>query len=73
MDCQTQPSVWQWHSKLRGDVGIRYQFDEKVDVGMQKSVRSALRFFNEFRKEDLANGVSREPQVSRTSREWRDI
>ncbi len=61
MDCQTQPSVGEWHSKLRGNVGIGYPFDEKVDVGMQKPVKLALRFFNELRKEDLANRVSREP------------
>ncbi len=44
-----------------GDRRIQYQFDEKVDITIQKSVKSALRFFNELRKEAVAGGNQQQP------------
>ena len=40
---------------------IQYQFDEKVDKAIEKSVKSALRFFNELRKQAIINGLQQQP------------
>ena len=40
---------------------VHYQFDEKVDFAIEKSIRSAQRFYNELRKAALEKGEKQEP------------
>ena len=38
------------------DYKTQFQFDQKVDIAIEKSVRATLRFYNELRKQAVARG-----------------
>jgi hypothetical protein len=40
---------------------MQFQFDEKVDTAIGKSVKATLKFYNEFRKQSLARGEAVRP------------
>jgi hypothetical protein len=40
---------------------MHFQFEEKVDLAIGKSVRATLRFYNELRKQALARGNEGNP------------
>ena len=39
----------------------QFQFDEKVDLALSKSVKATLKFYNELRKQALARGEAVKP------------
>ena len=39
----------------------QFQFDQKVDLAIGKSVKATLRFYNELRKQAIARGEPRKP------------
>ncbi len=45
---------------------VHFEFDEKVDLAIEKSVRSAQRFFSELRKAALEKGEKHEPPSFKT-------
>ncbi|HZY48128.1 MAG TPA: hypothetical protein VFE96_10065 [Candidatus Bathyarchaeia archaeon] len=40
---------------------MQFQFDEKVDLSIAKSVKATLRFYNELRKQASARGEPAQP------------
>ena len=43
-------------TSAEADLRTQFQFDQKVDLAINKSVKATLRFYNELRKQALANG-----------------
>ena len=44
-----------------GKLRTQFQFDEKIDLAIRKSVRATLRFYNELRKQALVRGDPTSP------------
>jgi hypothetical protein len=59
---QLKPSIFDDENPAHRRVArIQYQFDEKVDKAIEKSVKSALRFFDQARKQAITSGLQQKP------------
>ena len=50
-----------FRSRLEANTKMQFQFDQRVDRAIGKSVKSTLRFYNELRKQALARGEKGNP------------
>ena len=49
------------NARMRREPRVQFQYDEKIDLAISKSVKATLRFYNELRKQALARGEHANP------------